>query len=328
MEEPRDTPEARLARALISLEGLSVGDAFGQRFFVHPATIMLLIGNRMLPEAPWRYTDDTQMALSIVQVLREHSAIDQNALARSFGRGYDISRGYGPAMHRLLVLLRSGKRWQPAARAQFGGEGSYGTGGAMRVAPLGAYFADDLDAAAEQAARSAEVTHAHPEGIAGAIAVAVAAGCAARRQEAQPGDARAEELFDTVLRFVPASNVRNGIERARALRANIAVAHAAAVLGSGILISAQDTVPFALWCAARHLDKYEEALWATVSGLGDRDTTCAIVGGIVACSAGIESIPAEWRANREPLPTWHLDQPPKGPRGRRADTGSREDPTD
>ena len=29
-----------------------------------------------------------------------------------------------------------------------------------------------------------------------------------------------------------------------------------------------DTVPFSLWCAARCLDHYEEALWATVSGLG------------------------------------------------------------
>ena len=35
----------------------------------------------------------------------------------------------------------------------------------------------------------------------------------------------------------------------------------------------------------------EDALWLTVSGLGDRDTTCAIVGSIVVLSAGIESIP-------------------------------------
>jgi hypothetical protein len=57
-------------------------------------------------------------------------------------------------------------------------------------------------------------------------------------------------------------------------------------------LSAQDTVPFALWCAARHLDDYAEALRLTVSGLGDRDTTCAIVGGIVACFTGEEGIPS------------------------------------
>src|SRR5579871_4002236 len=43
----------------------------------------------------------------------------------------------------------------------------------------------------------------------------------------------------------PNGNVRSAIERARDPRANIAVTHAAAVLGSGMLISAHDTVPFA-----------------------------------------------------------------------------------
>ena len=40
----------------------------------------------------------------------------------------------------------------------------------MRVAPLGAYFAEDVERAASEAHLSAQVTHAHPEGQAGAIA--------------------------------------------------------------------------------------------------------------------------------------------------------------
>ena len=75
-------------------------------------------------------------------------------------------------------------------------------------------------------------------------------------------------------------------------------------LGNGTAVTAPDTVPFALWCAAARLTSYEEALWATVSGLGDRDTTCAIVGGIVAMYAGVESIPAEWLEHREQIPSW------------------------
>ncbi len=49
-----------------------------------------------------------------------------------------------------------------------------GNGAAMRVAPIGAYFADDLDKVLYYAQASAEVTHAHIEGIVGAMAVAVA----------------------------------------------------------------------------------------------------------------------------------------------------------
>jgi ADP-ribosylglycohydrolase len=75
-------------------------------------------------------------------------------------------------------------------------------------------------------------------------------------------------------------------------------------VGNGSQVSAQDTVPFALWSAAQHLNNYEEALWQTVSALGDMDTNCAIVGGIVALCAGVENIPEEWHRNREPLPDW------------------------
>jgi ADP-ribosylglycohydrolase len=82
------------------------------------------------------------------------------------------------------------------------------------------------------------------------------------------------------------------------------VSLAVSALGNGECISAQDTVPFSLWCAARRLGDYEEALWLTVSGLGDRDTTCAIVGGIVVCFTGSGAIPGDWLRAREPLPEW------------------------
>ena len=72
-------------------------------------------------------------------------------------------------------------------------------------------------------------------------------------------------------------------------------------LGNGSRVTAPDTVPFALWCAAHYLDNYVEALWTTVSGLGDIDTDCAIVGGIVALAAGQTSIPEDWREARETL---------------------------
>ncbi len=45
------------------------------------------------------------------------------------------------------------------------------------------------------------------------------------------------------------------------------------------IISSRDTVPFVIWSAARHLHDFETALWETVVGLGDRDTTAAMVGG-------------------------------------------------
>jgi ADP-ribosylglycohydrolase len=292
---------ARMERALLSLDGLSVGDAFGQRFF-GPPSVELQIAERSFPKPPWPYTDDTEMALAILESLECRGRIDQDDLARSFARRYRANpcRGYGGTAHGILERLGAGIPWQVAAGEVFSGMGSMGNGGAMRVAPLGAYWADDYQAVVEQARASAQVTHAHPEGQAGAIAVAVAAAWATRRRSGQE-TALGSSLLEVGLDYTPAGETRRGLEVARTLSPDLSVQTAVSVLGNGLKVTSPDTVPFALWCAARHIDHYEDALWATVSGLGDRDTTCAIVGGVVALACGRESIPVAWLAARETL---------------------------
>jgi len=287
----------------LCLEGLSVGDCFGEKFFVHPDVVDGLIESRGLPAPPWYFTDDTLMAVSIAEVLALHGEINQDALAASFAARYDSSRGYGPAMHSLLREISTGTAWNVAASGQFNGKGSFGNGAAMRAAPVGAYFADELNRVVEQAALSAQVTHTHPEGVAGAIAVAVAAAVAWQMRDAGAAPTRSEFL-DLILPLVPDSEVKKKVRRARDMRESACIQLAVDLLGNGTGVSAQDTVPLALWCAGERLADYEEAMWLTVSGLGDRDTTCAIAGGVVAVYSGLESIPSEWLSCREPLPEW------------------------
>jgi ADP-ribosylglycohydrolase len=297
---PNDHGE-RMARALLSLDGLSVGDAFGQRFF-YPPSVETLIAERAFPQPPWPYTDDTEMALAIVEVLGRRGQIDQDDLATVFARRYrnNPKRGYGGTAHGILESLGADVSWQVAAGEVFGGMGSMGNGGAMRVAPLGAYCADDFDAVVKEARASAQVTHAHPEEQAGAVAVAIAAAWASKRGSADASGA-GSDLLEVALQYTPEGETRRGIEHALALPLDLSVQTAASLLGCGYKVTSPDTVPFALWCAARHIDNFEEALWATVSGLGDRDTTCAIVGGVVALATGKQSIPSEWVKAREPL---------------------------
>jgi ADP-ribosylglycohydrolase len=292
----------RLAYARASLEGLSVGDGFGERFFwlKDPAAYLR---QHTMPSAPWNFTDDTNMALSIYAVLRQHGHIEQAALAYSFGKHYDWGRGYGPAMHGVLQQFVAGRDWHPVSRGLFSGQGSYGNGAAMRVAPLGAYFADDLGKVVEQAHLASEVTHAHPEGIAGGIAVAVAA-AVAQNLRGQPAPSRAE-FIDSVLPYIPVeSEVWTTVRKARDLPANSSLDFVISVLGNGDRVTAQDTVGYCLWCAGEKLTHYEDALWLTMSGGGDVDTNCAIVGGIVTCYTAAEAIPQAWIEAREPLPDW------------------------
>lgn len=287
----------RMARARRALDGLSIGDAFGQRFFVAPDAIDSMISWRAAPPAPWRWTDDTHMALSIVDELDARGAIDPYSLATRFGARYreDSARGYGAGAHEILGAIAAGIGWELVSPRVFGGEGSKGNGAAMRAAPIGAYFAGDLGAAREQADLASVPTHAHPEGRAGAIAVAVAAAIASRGEGL---DARA--FLRAVSVHIPSGACADGIERAIELVDVRDVRAVADVLGNGSRVLAEDTVPLCLWCAARHQGDYPAAIWTTVSALGDRDTTCAIVGGIVALSAR-GTIPSAWREAREPL---------------------------
>lgn len=297
-----DKGDDHYKQALNALEGLSIGDAFGEGFFTDAESVEEMIETRTSPLPVWRYTDDTLMTLSIVSVLRRYGEIEQDLLAASFAERYEYERCYGPSMHRLLAAIREGTPWQEAASAQFAGQGSFGNGAAMRAAPIGAYFADDPAKVVEQTTLASLVTHTHPEAIAGAVAVAVAASLASRLHSGEQTVTGADFL-GAVVPYVPDSQVKARLVRAGGML-DASVGFAVTVLGNGMQLSAQDTVPFALWCACQHLFDYEEALWLAVSGLGDRDTICAIVGGIVALSAGLGSIPPAWLAARESLPDW------------------------
>jgi len=268
-----------------------VGDAFGELFFGRSAFELTFDD---LPKSPWKWTDDTHMALSVVECLEKHGHIDQDELAGMFARRYkqDPRRGYAGGAHKLLGEIALGANWRDISPTLFG-NGSYGNGSAMRVAPIGGYFHDDLKQAAKEAELSAEVTHYHPEGKAGAIATAIAAAIAASR----PYPTRVEFIKE-ILPFIPNSVTKTKIELAIQIPAD-AVLDAMRLLGSGQKVSAQDTVPFCIWSAAHHLDNYEAALWNTAKGLGDVDTTCAIVGGIVALSA--PEIPQAYLNRREPI---------------------------
>ncbi|GAB4417123.1 MAG: ADP-ribosylglycohydrolase family protein [Anaerolineae bacterium] len=298
----------RLARARCALEGLSVADAFGQSLSVPAPVLARVLTARRLPAPPWYFSDNTNMALSVYHVLSRHAGIEQDRLARSLAEHYDRARGYSLGMRSLLPALRQGASWRKLAPTLYGRQGAYGSEAAVRAALVGAYFADDLPAAVEHATASATVTHSHPEAIAGAVAVAAATALAWQGHKASPQPGHRQFLGNVML-LVPPGKVREGLRRARDLPADAPVEMAVAELGNGSRATAQDTVPFALWCAVLHLDDYAEALWLTASGMGDITTTCAIAGAVVVMVTGVGGIPATWLASREPLPSWAFQGP-------------------
>lgn len=292
----------RLERALLSLDGLSVGDAFGQMLSTCARSARNVLEGRGLPSGPWWHTDDTQMALAIVEELNAYGEIACDSLAMRFVEHYqaDPGRGYGKGARMQLEQIATGVSWRTTSAAAFSGRGSKGNGSAMRSAPLGAWFADVPSQIAPQSTLSSVVTHSHAEGIAGSVAVSLAAAASWNTRTLELELAR-EQVWNAVLNQTPSGETHEGIRKARLVPPEMSAENAARILGSGFLVTAPDTVPFAIWCAIRHLSDYREALLATLEGDGDCDTNCAIVGGIVAMRVRRVGIPAERLASREPL---------------------------
>jgi len=107
-----------------------------------------------------RYTDDSVMTLAVAKWLLEDPSHSESHLIKcmqKLGRGH-IRAGYGG---RFKEWLQS-KDPQPY--------NSWGNGSAMRVSPV-ALYANTIQEALELARITAIVTHNHPEGVIGALAV-------------------------------------------------------------------------------------------------------------------------------------------------------------
>ena len=104
------------------------------------------------------FTDDSVLTLATMDaILNQRNYTETYQL---FGQKYN-NRGYGPHFSSWIYS----KNPQPY--------NSWGNGSAMRVSPIG-WYSDDLIDVMNEAKKSAEVSHNHPEGIKGAQATAVA----------------------------------------------------------------------------------------------------------------------------------------------------------
>lgn len=134
------------------LLGAIAGDAIGSVYERHSTkrTDFALLA----PETT--YTDDTVLTIAVAKWLLDGGSL--TGIMQDYGRRYPY-RGYGGRFKEWL------SQKQPLPYQ------SFGNGSAMRVSPVG-WACQTLEETLEMAARSAAVTHNHPEGIKGAQATA------------------------------------------------------------------------------------------------------------------------------------------------------------
>ncbi|XP_039107685.1 ADP-ribose glycohydrolase ARH3 isoform X1 [Hyaena hyaena] len=178
-----------LSRFRGCLAGALLGDCVGSVYEAHDTVTLTSVLRHVQslepdPGSPGSartealyYTDDTAMARALVQSLLAKEAFDEVDMAHRFAQEYkkDPDRGYGAGVVTVFKKLLSPKCrdvFEPA-RAQFNGKGSYGNGGAMRVAGISLAYSSVQDV--QKFARlSAQLTHASSLGYNGAILQALA----------------------------------------------------------------------------------------------------------------------------------------------------------
>ena len=189
------------------------------------------------------FTDDTVLTVAIADAILTGSAYSKKL--KQYFRYYPHA-GYGPGF----------RRW--AASRRISPYYSQGNGSAMRVSPVGFAF-NTLDEVLEQAKRSAEVTHNHPEGIKGAQVVAAAVFLARTGKSKREIKAYIEKTFDYNLKD-PLDEIRKYYYRH----------HDATCKGS---------VPQAV-TAFLESESFEDAIRKAISIGGDSDTIACMAGGI------------------------------------------------
>ena len=125
--------------------------------------------------------------------------------------------------------------------------------------------------------------------IAVAVATAIATKAKIDNKTISPID-----FIESIVKELPDTDTSSKIKKSISVPYSYRIETVKTILGNGTNIMAQDTVPFSIWCAAYNLNNFKEAIWKAVSILGDRDTICAIVGGITMMSTLEENIPIAW----------------------------------
>ncbi|GAB4313110.1 MAG: hypothetical protein Kow0059_04110 [Candidatus Sumerlaeia bacterium] len=337
-----------------SLLGLAIGDALGAPVEgMKAGHIRQVAGEvtdyldtrRLWPERPshWRlkglYTDDTQQALALSDVLGDYGHGDPEGLADLWVRLLRADTGRPAGGHRgagsnFIQVVRSLGDGNPPMKC---GAPSAGNGAAMRIAPVGLYYHDDEAALMENALSVSLMTHTDPRGIAAAAALAIAVarllsvGAALKPQtaadisrEIQTFTRRAEERLQDDFFHLLHKDLRRScaycmsdaletlppivLERDHAL-ARATVVKEANRLNPGQPIAdanvgfAPASVTISLYYALT-APTFFHGLVDAINDGRDTDTVGAMTGALLGARFGCDAIPDKWSAgliNREQI---------------------------
>lgn len=262
--------------------GAAIGDALGMPLEFGPAMRPERLVRTMQPGRlpAGAFTDDTEMALALAESLLDHSPLDAANLAQHFVAWHQAGPpDIGIQTRDVLGRIASGVSWQAAVEASHqASPDSAGNGSVMRCWPVSLAHWDDLDRMLADSRLQSQVTHRHPDCVAGCAFVNAAIYHLVHGAPLQEAVAQALDDAD------PPLALRQVIEAAPAK-------HRAELPNSGWV---RHTLESAVW-GLLTTSSFEDAVVQVVNLGNDADTAGAVVGALAGAAYGLAAIPADWQ---------------------------------
>ena len=256
-----------------------------------------MVANSRGPFAVGQYTDDSQLArelvISFVACRNFDPADYARRLATLFVEGRAV--GGGSVVEEAARRIAAGVPWQqagsPAPHAS--------NGSAMRAAPIGLFFAHDVEALRAAAAQQSRITHQDVRSAAGAIAIAGATAIALTESSIDPETfsgrlaqwAREHDpLFAEALREMPRW-LRLAPAEVLLRVCQVGTRPARYDGWEGITPFVTHSVLWSLYAFLTSPESYREAVCLALTAGGDVDTTAAMTGALVGARVGLGGVP-------------------------------------
>ncbi len=277
------------------LVGLAVGDALGYQVeFKRLGEILELFPDGLTFPQDGKYSDDTQMSICVAEALIAGGGNTDKfmeALSACFVSWYkaqedpEVNRAPGNTCMAACERLTFGTPWHESGMPD-----GMGSGTAMRSAPIGLYYMDDITSCVEFGIASSQITHKHTSALCAGVGTALLTNMA---MNMVPVGVWANELT-TVTTGIDA-DFKEHIDLAAQLaarRAPPSIALSRKFLGEAWI--GYEATASALYCCMMEPNNFERAVRMAATTNGDSDTIACIVGAWMGARHGIAGIPEEW----------------------------------
>jgi len=236
------------------------------------------------------YTDDTQMSLAIAKGLLKSDLQNYNLdeIMKNISEEFidwsddpETNRAPGKACLYACNKLKNGINWKASGKPD-----AKGSGTAMRSAPTGLIFYDDLDRLVEVASAASKCTHLHPIAESAGIATAYLTALALQ------GVNHTEWISNILNTSFFNEEFKNKISQINELQEEKNPHDALSKLGEGWM--GHEAVAMALYCVLKNPHDYEKAVLTAANTEGDTDTIACITGAISGAYNGLSKIPQKW----------------------------------